>query len=275
MRTFVFATAVAFAALAASWAYADGLLYNLPKDGTWATYEITGTATIEVKTYGIQKLKNVGTLKIASVGQVSEAGQPCRWIEIKMEMEIIQEESSAQARRLDEALRQFDEKDKSGGGSSVKKAPKKDILRFKVLSPEKYLVKGDKPLDHLIRAWFQADTAKPSEWKDPKDIDRSPLPIILSDPWKDSKQLEKAEVESKLGKQMCEGNTGSLEFTMRNSSVMKCKLENRLHSDAPFGVVVYQWILENQHENELRKMELNLKLSDFGDKAVSEMPDAK
>jgi hypothetical protein len=271
MRAFCTVAVLAFVVLASRATHADGLLYKLPKDGTWADYELVGTTegkipdvakgkdyesagTLDTKTPVVIKGSIKGTLRMASVGQVSDGAQPCRWIEIILKMEV-----------------------KPAVGESAK-APEGKISSsyFKVLIPEKYLVKGEAPLDHAIRAWYKEDPLMPREMKNPKDIDLGPLPIILSNPWKESKQLEKAEVESKLGKQTLEGIAGTLEFKIRGDKTMQYSLENRLHPDAPFGVVTSRWKCEQQIDNKMEMLvDLTYKLTDFGNDAKSEMPDAK
>ena len=61
-------------------------------------------------------------------------------------------------------------------------------------------------------------------------------------------------------------------------------METRLHPDAPFGVVSSHWTIavtlfnkskEGADREAVEDIEMHLKLIDFGDKAVSEMPDAK
>jgi hypothetical protein len=226
-----------------SLAQADGLVQQLPKDGAWATYDMEssakggpGGATMSMK----------GSVWVASVGQVTENNLPCRWIEVefKVKMEI---------------------------GDA--KHEKSEV--YKLLIPEKYLAKGETPLDHVVRAWTKTDKGDPRKWDKPNDIDAGPMPLILSGPWKDVKQLDKAEVESKLGKLACEGVQGSLEFKMRQEKVMKCKLENRVHPDSPFGVVTSRWTITVPEMDTNMEMTSGLKLSDFGTDAKSKMPDAK
>jgi hypothetical protein len=101
--------------------------------------------------------------------------------------------------------------------------------------------------------------------------------VLLAGPLKDAKALEKAEVESKLGKLACEGQSGNLELKGNRDMVFKARLETRLHDDAPFGVVGSRWTMEVTEKDGKgsMKMDWNLKLIDVGDKATSEIPDAK
>jgi hypothetical protein len=245
MSRFWCAIAVLTLAWSASPARADGLLYQLPKDGTWATYDIDvvykGNLPAPVAEATIK-----GTVRMASVGRTTEDKLPCRWIELRLEMEM------------------------SAGGRAAKKV---DAI-CKLLIPEKFLAKGQSPLDHVVRAWKQVDKGAPKQWKKPNDIEEGPVPLFLSNPWKDVKQLDKIEVKSKLGKLVCEGVAGTLELKAKASKDMKCKFENRMNAKSPFGVVASHWMIEPPDvENVV--MEWNMKLADLGENAKSELPDAK
>lgn len=230
-------------ALSAALARADGLLYQLPKDGRWASYDFD--ASVKMAETAGMNLK--GTLRMASVGQATEEKQPCRWIEIELGTVM------------------------TLGENKMEKSE-----TYKLLIPEKFLAKGQTPLEHVVRAWTRSGQAEPKKLDKPNSVAAGPLPIILSGPWKDVKQLDKAEVKSKLGKLACKGVEGTLEFKMGGEGVMKCKFENRLHADSPFGVVTSHWTLQpDAGPMKAGPMEWNFKLADFGDGAKSKLPDAK
>ncbi len=269
MRVLYTIAAAAAWTLAATTACADGLLYQLPKDGAWAKYDLTATGE------GMgQTTQAKGSLRMASVGEVTEQGQPCRWIEV-----VVQGQSE------------------TPGGTTVRT---EEV--WKVLIPQKRLARGEAPLDHAIRAWEAdiRDRAKKTssapdkarearQLKDVKDFSHGPLPALLAGPLKDVKQLGKAEVESKLGKLSCEGVRGVLEFK-DGIRRMRITLENRLHPKAPFGVVSSRCTIEGvvaaapgpkgapepAPSPEIGiKVVWDLKLADFGEGAKSELPDAK
>ena len=60
-------------------ASADGLIYQLPEDGTGVTYDMEIKQTVR----GRENTTN-GTLTIKSVGETILGGENCRWIECKM-----------------------------------------------------------------------------------------------------------------------------------------------------------------------------------------------
>ena len=213
----------------------DGLVYRLPKDGTWAQFDMRTLKRIG----GAQQWEDQGTLRLASVGQVTEGGQSCRWIEMQCD---------------------------SDGRTLVAKA----------LIPEKYLGRGQDPLEHVLRGWIRQGNAKPKELKSPRDPLQSMLPVVLAPPLQDQRRLEKKAVESKLGKLTCEGVTGYIRFEIASGPFRagKMTMETRLHPKAPFGVVSSQWVFSLEQEGQApREFTTSLTLKDFGSKAKSELAD--
>src|SRR5262245_36230337 len=92
-------------------AHADGLIYQLPKDGTGVTFDVETKQTFEGR-----EVTKTGKFSMRSVGQVTVDGEPCRWIECR---------------------------------SSQKFANFDEIMISKALIPEKHLGKGKSPLDHV------------------------------------------------------------------------------------------------------------------------------
>jgi hypothetical protein len=236
-------------ALAAGSARADGLFYQLPKDGTWARYDMEIDGRVEMEIGGKidqPELKGGGSLRMASVGRTIEKGEPCRWIEVKLHAKM-----------------------RIGDGKEYV-----DRRTAKVLIPERYLKKGESPLDHVVRGWCRIDDREPGKLEDPKNVDESPLAILLAAPLKDVEELEEVVVESKLGKLSCAGRAGRMEFRMRGNCTLHIKLENRLHPKAPFGVVSSRWIMHGISDGgpEVRTT-WNLRLGDSGQSAKSELPE--
>jgi hypothetical protein len=66
-------------------AYADGLIYRLPPDGTWVRYrgkqEATEAVTLDGKRFPDFTIES--TLTLRSVGQVTTDGDKARWIELE------------------------------------------------------------------------------------------------------------------------------------------------------------------------------------------------
>jgi hypothetical protein len=234
--------AIALAVAVSESLRADGMIYQLPKDGAWVTYEFNASA----KTTGggaNDSMDFRGTLSIASVGQVVVQNETCRWIEIQLAT------------------------DTTGN---------KQGEIYKVLVPEKFLGKGQSPLSHVLQAWIQRGKEAPQKMADPNDINVGPLPIILSGPWTNPQKLDKVAIDGKLGNLQCEGVQGTIAFKMGKIGDMTCKLEERLHENSPFGVVSCAWAMElPEVEGKKAVISWNLKLIDVGTGAVTHMAEVK
>ncbi len=226
--------------LAASTARADGMFYQLPADGTWAKYDLKMTLAM-----GDTKMQGDGALRMASVGRSVEKDEPCRWIEVDFQVKLSQ--------------------GPDGG-------PQEQQYVLKVLIPEKHLKAGENPLDHMVRGWIREGDGDAVALAEPKSFDKSPLPVVLSGPLQDVKRLEPIEVESKLGKLSCRGTAGMLEADDKRKTQLA--IENRHHPKSPFGVVTSQWKVEFADGAPLEAvMTMDLKLSDLGTDAKSELPE--
>lgn len=219
---------------------ADGLVLKLPEDGTWAVYKAEG-----YKQRGDKSKENVsGWLRISSVGKATEAGEPCRWIEIE------------NSYKTDAGDRRWTEK---------------------LLIPEKFLTAGEAPAEHIVRGWFQFDPL-PAEGKP------APLSLLegkphsrgsayyLCGPSADAIDLPPAPVACKLGEPRCAGLQGSQLVKLQNgaqTAEANCTFEVRLHDDAPFGVVLFQHVVAGPDGREAM---MKLTLDDFGPTARSRLP---
>jgi hypothetical protein len=256
MRKYHIPAVLVFVMLTASLARADGLIYKLPEDGTWATYQMD--TTMSVGDVVLEKVNS--TIRVASVGKVMENDKLCRWIEI-----------SGKTRR---------ETKLHAPEGETRVVVRKPI--DKVLIPEEHLGKGKTPLDHFIRGWKRrSEKGERQKMSSLSSNNRRALTLILSDPLRDAKPLPRVEVESKLGKVLCNGVAGSLDIDLM-SRTRRAMLEDRLHADAPFGLVSSHGYFETelmQEVGEIKegivRVEWDITLSDFGDNATSEMPDAK
>jgi hypothetical protein len=181
------------------------------------------------------------------VGRVIEKSEPCRWIEVRFDFEL------------------------ANGEGRLRKSD-----WCKVLIAEKHLVKGQTPLDHVLRAWYRSEADDSSQKMENPGDGRTPLPIILSGPLQDGERLATAEIDSKLGKLACEGVRGTLKLNSSRGDALpdiyqKCELENRMHAASPFGVVTSRWTLHSVNGT----LVWHLTLVDIGENAASKMPDAK
>ena len=231
----LWATLAGVGVLSAGIARADGLLYQLPEDGTWVRFEAQYTFKVD----GMEKPgQGSGTMTMASVGKAVEDSEPCRWIEFKVQLKDI--------------------------------GPEQILIR-KLLIPEKYLTKGENATEHVVRGWAKFNDeavarAVPVHGR---------WPAYLAGPLQDEKKLDKLLVESKLGALKCEGVTGWIQYkegdvhfkvtfeTRRHEKapfgVVSCRMQFEMKRD---GKV-------------LQTVDATMKFIDFGKDAKTLLPDHK
>jgi len=151
---------------------ADGLLYQLPEDGSWVRFDAHYTFKVD----GMEKAgQGTGTMTMASVGKVLEGSEPCRWIEFNVHL---------------------------------RDSGTEHILIRKLLIPEKRLKRGENATEHVVRGWAKFD----NEDVAPAVPVHGRWPAYLAGPLQDEKTLDAQFVESKLGALMCEGVTGWIQY---------------------------------------------------------------
>jgi hypothetical protein len=217
-------------------ARADGLIFQLPPDGTWARYTLKTEAKFGFGGAQALPLSLVRTLTVSSVGEVKRNDQTCRWIELELE-------------------------NKGAGKGLYQK------LILKLLIPQDYLRRGEDPLAHPVLTFFDP---KPADRRAPlveSYIDegfnriqyeierfRNVFPKPLDNPTK----LKAETVETPAGKfEDCEviAGTSSLDGQLVNNGRTAYHASYRLflHPKAPFGLVA---------------MHVELKGTEYGHRAV-------
>jgi hypothetical protein len=216
-------------------ARADGLIYQLPADGTQVRYdnEVTFNNNGQERT-------STNSLTLSSVGVTTVDSEKCRWIEIKNVT-------------------------KTDSGERI------TIAKF--LIPEKDLGKDKSPGDHLIRGWIKRGDNEPQPITDLKGPQTRLLVAYLAGPPQNSRDLDKTEIDGKLGKLSCRGVAGDYEFVVDNGS-LSVAMENRLNEKAPFGVVSAVWKFERKQNGQVMGSGTSkLTLADINATALSELPD--
>ncbi len=218
-------------------ARADGLIYQLPEDGAQVHYDTEITTSV-----GGQDVSSKGSVSISSVGALLVDNEKCRWIEFKM---ISNDDGQER------------------------------LVIAKALIPEKHLGKGMSAGDHMIRGWLKIGDNEAQEIKDLKAPPALPLRVFLAGPPKDSGDLDKTEIDGKLGQLECAGVTGENEFQSEDSSVV-IRFENRLHEKAPFGLVTGNWKFEVKNNGQVALSgTFKLTLVDTSTTALTDLPDKK
>lgn len=160
-----------------------GLIHQLPPDGTWARFE-----------------QNNAYVTIASVGKTVVAQQPCRWIEVILEV----------------------------GG--------RDLV-WKLLIPEDCLKGAPNILEHVLSMWhctgreqaFNITGMNPGN-------EFGNLTFILTGPDQQVRSLGPQVVETKLGCFECAGWTGR-QLTTSDEREVHATFRQWVHEKAPFGVL--------------------------------------
>jgi hypothetical protein len=245
------------ASLIGSSAFADGLVFQLPPDRTWARYAVKHDGEFGHGNEPKQKLTGDGAVTVSSVGQVTRNEQKCRWIEVK-------QESKAHV---------------SGDGDVS------NINVLKMLVPEDRLQRGQDPLSRAHLAYFN-----------PKDGDKVGLPVdvgfnriqyeidrfrnVFPKPLDNSQSLARETVETLAGKfEDCKVLTGISDYDgpLINEGRMAYKTSYRIlvHPKAPFGVVSMEIDSEGREFGRQGvvsvKFKAALKLMEIGKDAVSDL----
>ncbi len=224
---------------------ADGLIYQLPADGTWARFDLDTKGTGP----GGKESTLIGSLTLSSVGTAEVDGEACRWIEI-----------GAEGKLDDQTF------------TDIKK----------LLIPEKHLGNGKDPLEHLLKVWVKQSTVADGTLRQIEDLkgtgarQLARLRLFLPGPFKTSEKLDKVAVESKLEKLEYEGLTAHEKTDHPGNLSLDSTYIIRLHPTAPFGVVTYENTTKVERGGQSEgTVTMKLKLVDFGKDAKSALPDSK
>src|SRR5262245_9889194 len=214
---------------------AEGLLYQLPEDGSWVRFEVQYTFKLD----GMEKPgQGTGTLTMASVGKAVEGPEPCRWIEFKVQLKDI--------------------------------GPKQILIR-KLLIPEKYLKKGENPTGHVVRGWAKfndeaVERAVPVHGR---------WPAYLAGPLQDEKKLGRQLIESKLGALKCAGVTGWIQYKegdVHMKVTFETRLHEKAPFGVVSSRMQFEMKRDGKV---LQSVDATLKLLDVGKDAKTALPDHK
>lgn len=225
-------------------ALADGLLYQLPADGSWVRYDWKGSGT---KPDGTDT-QVTGTLTLSSVGVAEIDGKECRWIELHMDIH--------------------------GEGISFTNA-------YKLLIPAEHLGRGQKPLQNIVKAWNQHSFVhtEPFEIKNPSGTGAKFLEGItqlLHGPFVDPKEQPATKIESPLGDLDCVTVIANEKTERKDGITMNSEFRVQLNEKVPFGVVSWEHKADEERRGKPHlKMLTRLKVVAVGTDAKSSMPDSK
>jgi hypothetical protein len=174
---------------------------------------------------------------MASVGELVEGGEPCRWIELRI--------------------------DATEGGV------KKFWIR-KLLIPVRYLQVGQDPTRHVIRGW----TLQEDRGVEPAEPVHGRWPAFLAGPLADERRLPDTTLTVPvLGRVEAPGVTGWIEYD-EGPLHTRVTFETRIHPRAPFGVVASRIIFDvSGGEGTPYRIDSRVRLTAMGTGATSELPD--
>ena len=181
-------------------ATADGLITQLPDDGSWAEFELKLTLTEN----GEQRERSA-YLRLSSVGQVEHQGTKCRWVELQI---------------------------------SRIEPPQPDEVT-KILVPEESLKSGKVTAASLIRGWRKPGDEEATELdKDQPRVKIGPLALLLSGSFSNSQKLEKDDVKVEgLGLLACDKTTGKHDLPIERNENLPADITVWRHAKASFGTV--------------------------------------
>ena len=236
--------------LAASSAYAGGgFLQTLPKDGTWVEYNV------EMKAEAGPMQEMSGTMKLKSVGTVTENGEKYRWFEI-----VFKGESNGM---------------------------KQDTI-IKALIREKELKAGAKAKSDIkiLRGWQQATVG--DKKMDPKELSeielsgKGPVSFFFGPNLKKVEKVKKAkEIVYQKGKlKLSEATTGELDLNFNPNAPEGFKQKGKQtiwkHKSIPTGAAALEVQMEVHNKDKLvMKMRMMFNVQDYGKGAKSALPDKK
>jgi hypothetical protein len=197
-----------------------GLIGRLPSDGTWARFE-----------------QGDNYVTIASVGKMVVAGQPCRWIEVILEV--------------------------SG-----------QELVWKLLISEKLLKRGRNILEQALSIWHYGlrreqrnitGMIPANEFGD--------LTFILTGPDSEIRLLEPETIETKLGRLECSVWTGR-QLTRFDQIEFDATYRQWVHEKAPFGVLRSEIEYSSKFNDNIRQARDSITLVKVGTGAHSRISTA-
>ncbi len=228
---------------------AEGLIDQLPPDGTWSRFEFDVSGSEP----GGKDVAMKGTVTLSSVGVVRVEGEVCRWLEIRMEM-------------------------KHQG------QPFTHI--WKLLIPEKSLRKGADPLARVHRLGHKLSQVAGGVTQEIPDLKGTGAPQLTSlrrflrGPIQDTQELSPVTVETRRGTLVCggrkaqeKGRKTQEKTDQPDQSSHDWTYITRLHNSVPFGVVTQDYTMRVQQDGKETGQTIGkMKLIDFGKGAKTEIP---
>ncbi len=223
---------------AAPRALADGLITQLPDDGSWAEFELKLTLTENG-----QQRERSAYLRLSSIGHDEHQGIQCRWVELQV---------------------------------TRTEPPQPDEVT-KILVPEESLRSGQVTVASLIRGWRKPADEEATELdKDRPRLRIGPLALLLSGSFSDPKKIEKEEIKvESLGSLACDKATSKHDLPISPTENLPADLTIWRHSKAPFGTVKLRVHIVDKRPDREREGVLEAVQVKSGRDAKSALPDRR
>jgi tetratricopeptide (TPR) repeat protein len=237
-------------------ARADGLVQQLPEDGSWVRFELT-LERLDPKSGQVLQ-KSVGWQTVSSVGKLVLNDETCRLIELKYELKASPESTESYSEAA------------------------------KIAVPESKVSGDESVLDHRRKAWlqtagggargrtpagttqFEIDTRSESNF-------RYNLRFQLPGQLAEVRKLDPKTIEWNDRRLLCAGISGRTEapFSNPNTGGDEFSYEIRLHKDIPFGVVSQRcdWRRRGAEGQLIAHRVWTFTLAEVGKDAKSSIPD--
>lgn len=229
----IFAVAVSLAH--GQFAFADGLAYQLPADGTWVKYDLK--VTIDRPGAPIAK----GTIKMSSVGKATIDGKACRWIEFSMTLNMGEREQKTVA---------------------------------KVLVPESELKAGGKPYDNKIRGWIRLREGQEIKSLADGQQGPLPV-FLAGPMTGEKKLKAVEITNAKLGKVKASGVEGQVQYAEGDRKFQVTVESRTNEKSPFGVLTTKMKVARERDGEYKAEVELELDLADVGTGAKSELPDNK
>ena len=189
-------------------AVADGLIQQLPMDGSWVRFDLTGEGRSPSGDVGVT-LK--GTMTLRSVGREMVDGAECRWVETETSIEF----------------------QRGGATSQVGEV-------LKLLIPEKFLAADQNPRAHVLKAWKKdREGVRELDLKGTDAREVESADELFHAPIPGAKREEGIELKVTGGTFRCSHVSAKSKSKQGNSDI-ELTTETWLTEKVPFGVAGYR-----------------------------------
>ena len=230
MTSRLLVTVVAMFSLLAAEPIGGSSLQQLAPDGTWARYQVS----IKLASQEIS-----ATWTARSVGQTTQNGLPCRWIELQQESD----------------------------------SPGFPKMTWRCLVPESEFGEGKHPLGKAVKVWqkIEGQDAESVGSIEAKDAIFGAL-IAGS---KTNLKMEDAPeiVKWQRGNLECQVISGDSEFKLNSVIPVQIHHRNFRHPDAPFGMGGVHWELTLGDGDQKQTIHVKMTLQDQGADAKAQWPE--